>query len=434
LESLEEVWSGVCEYCRARITDVAFNVWISVIKLTRLQDNEAVLFVRTVFQRNIIIENYSALLVDAFHSALGFPVTLSFTTEQDISHKTLAEEENRLYEYTFDTFVVGGNNRFAHAAALAVADRPSTAYNPLFIFGNSGLGKTHLLHAICSRVNENYPEKKLLFVSGESFTNELIENLHITAAAMQAFREKYRTVDVFMVDDIQFIAGKESTQEEFFNTFNTLFSAHKQIILTSDRPPRDIKSLDERIRSRFESGLIADIQPPEFETRVGIVQRKASILGFQLEDDIVFYIADEIKSNIRQLEGVVKKLQAHTLLQQEPITIEVAQKAVRDIRNDSQKEPVTMERIVREVANTYGVNADDIRSKKRDSSISYARQVCMYIIREVIGSTVTEVGDFFSGRDHSTVVYACGQVENRMKNNIRETSVISDIIKNVRAD
>ncbi len=400
MESLNEVWESVCSYCKEEISEVAYKVWIDSLSPVDLTDGDAILHVRTSFQRTVILENYATLLVDAFESVLGFKVKLTVITDEDKAPTTRRVSfalNTSDYDYTFDTFIVGSSNRFAHAASVAVSEKPSVVYNPLFIYGNSGLGKTHLLHAIMSRMKKKFPLKTILYIRAEDFTIELIDALK--RGTNDAFHEKYRTVDVLLVDDIQFIAGKESTQEEFFNTFNTLYQSSKQIVLTSDRPPKDIQTLDERIRSRFESGLIADIQPPDFETRVGIIQRKAQSLSIELSEEVVFFIAEQLKTNIRQLEGVVKKLQAFIMLEGEQATIQVAQSAIRDIRNDSRPEPVTIDKIIQEVARTYAVGVEDILSKKRDAPISYARQVAIYIVREITGLSVSAIGENFSGRD-----------------------------------
>lgn len=438
MESLNEVWSQVKEYCKANMSSVAYNVWIDVLSIVELKSDAVCLFVKTPFQRSVILDNYKEVLGDAFESVLGFRVTISITTEEETTRLRDDEEEqitSHDYEYTFDTFIVGASNKFAHAASLAVAENPAVLYNPLFIYGNSGLGKTHLLRAIQSTVNEKYPDKIVRYVRSEDFMRELIPAIRSGdlqgTASISAFHEKYRHCDVFLVDDVQFFAGKDSTQEEFFNTFNSLYQDRKQIVMTSDRPPKDIKTLDERLRSRFESGLIADVQPPDFETRVAIIQRKAQLLSLDLDEKVVYYIAEQIKTNIRQLEGVVKKMRALLLLGSDRTGISLAQTAVRDIRSDDLPEPVTAEKIINEVARTYMVSPDDIRSVKRDAPISHARQVCMYVIREITGMSYSLIGKAVGDRDHTTVVYAIQKVEKLIKRNAYEKSTISDIIKNL---
>lgn len=429
MESLNDVWNEVCAYCKTRVNEVTYNVWFSVLSLSDLTGAEATLYVRTDFQRKIIIENYKNILDDAFENVLKFPVTIKIITEEDMPVSAISTNDNNIqYEYTFDTFIVGSSNKFAHAASIAVAENPAVIYNPLFIYGNSGLGKTHLLNAISHRIKQKYPQKIVVSLSCETFGNEFIYSLQ--HGTINQFREKYRSVDILLLDDIQFIAGKDSTQEEFFNTFNTLYQSQKQMVVTSDRPPKDIATLDNRLRSRFEQGLIADIQPPEFETRVGIIKRKSQLINFELSDNVIYFIAEQVKSNIRQLEGVVKKLHALSFINK-PMTIAVAQEAIRDIRNDDQPEPVTVKKIVSEVSRTYSIPVDDIISKKQDAPISYARQIAMYIVREVTQMSYKAIGEEFGGRDHTTVLYTINKVKKLIQKNSKEKDLINDIIKNL---
>ena len=436
MQSFNDVWNAVCSCCAGTISDVGYNMWIKIITPVELKNGEAVLSVPNAFQRDVVEQSYSKQLLDAFELVLGFPVKLKLLCEDEANFPaagagTVVTTPREEYAYTFETYIVGASNRFAHAASMAVAENPSIVYNPLFIYGNSGVGKTHLLLAILNRVQEKFPHKKTVYVRAEDFTNDLIKS--IANGTMNEFHNKFRTADLLLLDDIQFIAGKESTQEEFFNTFNSLYMDQKQIVVTSDRPPKDIKTLDERIRSRFECGLLADIAPPDFETRVGIIRRKAQLLRLTLDDDVVFYIADQIKMNIRQLEGVVKKLQASTMLDGTRPTISVAQNVIRDIRNDSQPEPVTVGRILSEVARTYSVSVEDIRSKKQNAPVSKVRQVAMYIVREVTKMPLEEIGEQF-GRNHSTVVYALKKTEESIRRIPKERETIEDIIKNLQSD
>jgi len=432
MESLFEVWEEVLRYCSGQISSVAFDTWINILSLNDITAGQASLSVKTAFQRKTILENYNDLICDAFEHVLKFPVKIDIHTDAEAAAVVVSEDMNAQYDFTFDTFIVGSSNKFAHAAALAVAENPNVIYNPLFIYGNSGLGKTHLLRAIHKKIVEKYPLKKVISISSESFTNEFIQSLN--NGNMAAFREKFRTADVFLIDDIQFIAGRESTQEEFFNTFNalttSLYSEQKQIVVTSDRPPKDISSLDARIRSRFEQGLLADIQPPEFETRVGIIKRKAQTCQLSLNSDIIYYIAEQLKMNIRQLEGVVKKLHALSLISKDPLTIIDANNAIRDIRNDDQPEPVTVRKIIDEVSRIYNISYDDIISQKHNGPVSYARQVSMYIVREITQMPYAAIGAEFGKRDHSTVVYALKKIGNLK--NAKEKGAINDIIKNLQ--
>ena len=311
-----------------------------------------------------------------------------------------------------------------------MAANPAGAYNPLFIYGNSGLGKTHLLYAICNDLKRSHPEMTTLYIKGDDFTNELIDA--IQHGTTSTFHQKYRKTDVLLVDDIQFIAGKDSTQEEFFHTFNSLYEAKKQIVLTSDRPPKEIQTLEDRLRTRFEWGLIADIQPPDFETRIAIIKRKAEALDLELPGDVCEYIATRLKTNIRQLEGAVKKMKANWLLNGDAPTMANAQTAISDILNNDQPPPLTVEKIIEEVGRTFEVSPDDIRSSKRSANISNARQIAVYVVREITQLSMTTIGEEFGGRDHSTVVYAVQQVEKNMKKDSKTKAMVEDIIKNIR--
>ena len=342
----------------------------------------------------------------------------------------LRTRASNYFENTFDTFVVGASNKFAHAAAQAVAANPGKAYNPLFIYGNSGLGKTHLLNAICHEIKRNDPSMKIVLTDGEEFTNEFIEALnHRTTTE---FQNKYRKVDVLLMDDVQFIASKERTQEEFFHTFNALTQDGKQIVLSSDRPPKDMPQLEDRMRTRFEWGLLADVQPPDLETRMLIVKRKADALNFDISDDVVEYIAQKLKNNIRQLESAVKKMQAYVQIQGAHVNPATAQQAIRDILSDNKPIPVVVDKIITEVARTYGANPEDLRSKKKDAQTSKYRQISMYIVREVTGLSAKAIGAEFGGRHYSTVLYALDEIKKESDTDSALRTTINDIIKNVQ--
>ena len=313
---------------------------------------------------------------------------------------------------------------------MAVATKPAALYNPFFIYGNSGLGKTHLLNAIRNEISKSFPEMSIIYIKGDEFTNELIEA--IKRGTQPEFHQKYRKADVLLMDDIQFIAGRESTQEEFFHTFNTLYESKKQIVLTSDRPPRDIATLEDRLKTRFEWGLTADIQPPDFETRIAIIKRKAETLQFDVPDNVSEYIANKIKSNIRQLEGTIKKLYAYYLLQGKAPSINMAQAAISDIINNDQPTPVTIEKIIEEVARTFGVTPEDIRSENRRAQISNARQVAIYAVREITQIPYEAIGKEFGNRDHSTIVYALQQMDKKIAKDSKTKATVEDIIKNIR--
>ena len=391
MDSFNDVLDAAKAYCREHTADATYQYYISGLKAVSFENSNCItLEVRNDFICKIVSDRYTGLLKDAFKAVLGFDVEVKFTVPQpepEAAKEKRPMDEASLpsgrYDFTFENFIRGPSNQFAFAAAQAVAANPSGAYNPLFIYGPSGLGKTHLLNAIQIEIHKNHPDYNIVYVDCEKFTNEIITAVKM--ATTEQFRQKYREADVLLIDDIQFLAGKESTQEEFFHTFNTLHNAGKQIVLASDRPAKEIKSLEERLRTRFEWGLTADIQPPDFETRVAIVKRKAELLNLDLPDDVAEYIANHLKQNIRQLEGAVKKLNAYYMLEGIEPCIGVTTTAIKDTLNDSQPIPVTIEKILNEVARTYNVMPADIRGKKRNANVSAARQMTMYIIREVTG-------------------------------------------------
>jgi len=435
MDSFNDAFLAVKEYCREHTVEATYQYYISDIKAVNFENSNCVtLEIRNDFICGIVQDRYTPLLKDAFKHVLGFDVELKFTTPKKEEKETPKEEEKSLpsgrYAFTFENFIKGPSNQFAYAAAQAVAANPSGAYNPLFIYGPSGLGKTHLLTAIQIEIKRNHPDFNIVYVDCEMFTNEIVEA--VKTATTEMFRQKYRQADVLLIDDIQFLAGKEGTQEEFFHTFNTLHNAGKQIVIACDRPAKEIKSLEERLRTRFEWGLTADIQPPDFETRVAIVKRKAELLNLDLPDDVADYIANHLKQNIRQLEGAVKKLNAYYMLEGIAPCIGVTSTAIKDTLNDTQPIPVTIEKIINEVARTYNVIPADIRGKKRNANVSSARQMAMYIIREVTGMSMEAIGQEFS-RDHSTVVYSIKTMETNVKKDRHLREMCDDIIKNVRS-
>ena len=446
MKSFVEVFDKVKEYCAKKVeagklTDVAYRLWILNLKPVKLDGNEAVFNVQSEFQKDVILKNYEKILKEAFMEVLGFEVELKIIPEENededdnspVEKKKELEQSfsNAEYDYTFDTFIVGHSNEFAHAASIAVAKNPGSAYNPLFIHGSSGLGKTHLLSAISNQIKADRPDTNIIYVTGETFTNELINAIQQKKDTSQ-FHQKYRSADVLLVDDVQFIAGKDSTQEEFFHTFNELHKIGKQIVLTSDRPPKDIKTLEDRIRTRFEWGLIADISLPDFETRVAIVRRKAELLDLKIPDDVSEYIANHLKTNIRQLEGCVKKLKASKHLVGTPPSIAQAENAIREILSDDSPAPITFERILNEVASVYGISPEEILSKKRNKIISLARKVSCYIIKEITMMSYMAIGLEMGGRDHSTIMYYHDDITAAMAKDPRLKETIEDIISNIQ--
>ncbi len=438
MESVKQIWEGVlATILNNGISTIAYDIWIKCLEPYAIKDGEMVLYVNTEFQKNTVIKEYSTVLREALQQVLGVPLGLRIIARDT---ETAAVEVEKLpiegngypdtdEDFSFDNFIVGSSNKFAHAAAMAVSNQRTNLYNPLFIYGGSGLGKTHLLCAICKEIQKNNPRTHILYTKGETMMNELI--FAIQNGTTPEFHAKYRQVDVLLVDDIQFISGKTSTQEEFFHTFETLHSNGKQIVLTSDRPPKEIATLEERLRSRFEMGLLADIQPPDLETRIAIIRRKAQVLDLPLQDDVAEYIANQLRSNIRQLEGVVKRMKAQYLLGGEQPNLIAAQNAIRDIRNDNQPVPITVERIINEVARTMNVQPDDIRSSKHSAPISRARQVAAYVVRAITNLPMKSIGEEFGGRDHSTIVYALQKVESQMAKDSSYKNMVNDIIKNI---
>lgn len=444
VESLKEIWNLVLDYCKNNSNSTAYSLWFKEIELGSFIDGEATLWFPNNFKRNTVVSQYNELLEEAFEQVCGFKVFLEYLSPEDL--KTPEEKHNVAIKdlkndlFTFENFIVGPSNKFAYTAATAIAGDPGgqisksglATYNPLFIYGNSGLGKTHLLNAIMYEINRNYPNMKVVYVKTEEFANEFISCLG--KKTVDEFHDKYRNnIDVFLVDDIQFIAGKTQTEEEFFHTFNALVDSGKQVVLTSDRPPKEIQSLTDRLRSRFVSGLLADIQSPEYETRCAIIKRKAEMLNFTIEDNVVNYIAERIKSNIRQLEGITKRLHAkctYEYVGQTP-TIALAQTAIKDILNEVQPLPVTIRQVVDEVSRTTGVSVEDIYSKKHTANVSDARKMCFYIIREVTDMSYKNIGKEFK-RDHSTVMYNIEKMGERLKTDSTLNSQVSDIINNIK--
>lgn len=447
MNSFEEVFNCIIDYCRdvGEVGDVAIKLWIKTLQPISLEGNRAIFSVDSDFQRGVVIANYGDLLKQAFKATLGFDVEIDIRIPDEmrinkpVDLDSLEEKQHELeksyeyakYDYTFDTFIVGSSNEFAYAACKAVADGDGgMVYNPLFIYGPSGLGKTHLITATAKEMKNKNNDLNIIYVTGETFSSEIINAIQTNSTTK--FHDKYRSADVLLVDDIQFIAGKNSTQEEFFHTFNALYQDGKQIVLTSDRPPKAIKTLEDRIRSRFESGLIADINTPDFETRMAIIKRKAELLELKIPDDVAQFIANKLKTNIRQLEGAVKKLKALNHYAGSQPSISMAQSVIRDILNDDQPLPITVEKIIAEVANVYGVTPEDIRSTKRASAVSNARKIAIYVVREITQMPLASIGVEFGGRDHSTIVYAVNNVSASIKKDSHLKELVEDMIKNIK--
>lgn len=430
MDSFAELWELIKEECKNQVSESIYNVWFKDMELVSFSETTVVIALSD-FKRKIIETKFMGKLRESFTNVLGFDIEIELIDIDAASeHITKKEPEILTTEDTFDSFVVGDSNKFAYAAASAVANEPGAKYNPLFIYGNSGLGKTHLLNAICHEIRKNKPDANIIYTRGEDFTNELIS--YISSKTTSEFHKKYRNADILLVDDVQFIAGKESTQDEFFHTFNALYQAGNQIVLTSDQPPKKIATLEDRLKSRFEWGLTADIQPPDIETRMAIIKRKAAELHFDnIPDECVQFIAEKLKNNIRQLEGAVKKMHAFVTMQGLPVNLSTTQKAIADIYVDKVPTKVTIERTVAEVARTYGAEPEDIYSKKQNAQITEMRQMAMFIIRELTGLSTKAIGKEFN-RDHSTVVYSLEKFQTKYNEDSKIRQMVDSIIKNVQ--
>ncbi len=432
MNSFNELWEMIKEECRSLVSEPIYNIWFKDIEPVSF-DGEKVVLAVSGFKKKIVETRFMDKLRQAFFNIMGFDVQIEIIDlgSYSTNEKADSEYDDRENQDTFDTFVVGSSNKFAHAAAIAVAANPGGDYNPLFIYGNSGLGKTHLLNAICHEIRRNNPDMNIIYTRGEDFTSELVHYIAYAPNNIIDFHNKYRNADVLLIDDIQFIAGKVATQEEFFHTFNALKNAGNQIVLTSDIPPKEIATLDDRLRNRFEWGIIADIQPPDLETRMAIIKRKAEKLGLEMPNEVVEYIAQRLKDNIRQLEGAVKKMQAYVTMQGMPVSITTAQAAIKDIIVDNQPKAITVEKIIQEVARTYGVDSADIISKKQDAATVEVRQMAMHIVRELTGMSTNAIGKEFGGRNHTTVLYSLQQFEDKLKTRSDIRDKVKNIIKNI---
>ena len=446
MELIEQKWDEILLKVKEEheLTDVSFNTWLKPLEVYSVQ-NERVYILVSSEQMGLsyIKKKYYLPLKVAIAEVTGIEYEVEFVLPDQAKKLTMhhprktptteeAERSNLNPNYTFDTFVVGNNNRFAHSASLAVAETPGEVYNPLFIYGGVGLGKTHLMHSIAHFIQDNHPELKVLYVSSETFTNELIESIRSgNNTAMTKFREKYRSIDVLLIDDVQFIIGKESTQEEFFHTFNELHVAKKQIIISSDRPPKEMETLEERIRSRFEWGLLADIGSPDYETRMAILRKKEEMDGFELDDAILNYIAINIKSNIRELEGALNKLVAYSNLVNTEITMDIAVKELQNIISPDQPREITPQLIIEVVSEHFGITVDQIMSKSRSSDVAKPRQIAMYLCKNMTDHPLDSIGQLLGGRDHSTVIHGIKKVTDEISSDQTFAKTVETIRKKI---
>ena len=438
MRSAADVWEKVKSLMESGMTAVSIETWFGDVEAVALEDTRLVLCVPTDFKRNIIRTRFQSTVEQALKELFSFDVDVAlllpeereaYAAQGSAGTSAVGEDADK---YTFERFVVGSTNRFAFTAAQKVAEEPGGAYNPLFIYGQSGLGKTHLLHAIANRVRKNNPGCRILYVQSEDFVNELIGNLR-RGIDMQGFRDKYRQVDLFLMDDVQFIAGKDSSEEELFHTFNTLYEQKKQIVFTSDRPPHEMLRLEQRLRTRFEQGLPADIQPPDYETRVALLKNKALERGISMPDPVLSYVAENITSNVRQIEGVVNKIMAFQELMGAQVDVETTVRAVRDILRAKENFLPSADTIIQEVARFYELDAAAITGQSQNKEISTARNVAMYIIREMTQLSLAEIGQQFGGRHHSTVLNSINRVEKMMKAQPELMEIIRDITNAVNS-
>ncbi len=433
MSEISEKWEEIKEIIKKEyeLTDVSYNTWIKPLKFYKEEDSTVTILIPSdqAHAVNYITNKYRNFFQVSISEIFNKEYKVSFLLEKDVEKQDDSADKSNIYninnvnanlnpKYNFDTFVVGSNNKFAHSAALAVAESPGEAYNPLYLYGGAGLGKTHLMHSIGHFILEQNPDKKVLYINSEEFTNEVIESIRSgNAAAMTKLREKYRTVDVLLLDDVQFIIGKESTQEEFFHTFNVLHTAGKQIILSSDKPPKEMETLEERFRSRFEWGLIADIQPPDYETRMAILRKNAEVYERSIDDEIINYIATNVKSNIRELEGALRKVIAASRLNNTDLTLQLAEDALKDIIYPEAPKEITPSFIIKIVADHFSISPDDIVSKKRNTEFVIPRQICMYMIREYTATSLESTAKILNKKDHTTVIHGINKIKEEMDKN-----------------
>ena len=434
---------------QGEMSTISYITWIKSLGIASVKDNKIVLIAQTDMQKDALMARHSEIVQTTFNFITNKQCEISVITKAEENADTVSEESDRIDdisfsktenysnsflkpEYTFDTFVIGNNNKFAHAAAFAVAEAPARTYNPLYIYGGVGLGKTHLMHAIGNHILKNNPTMKVLYVTSENFINDLVNSIKDPNFKNELFRDKYRNVDVLLVDDIQFIAGKKLGQEEFFHTFNALHQSGKQIIISSDRPPRDIPLLEERLRSRFEWGILADVSVPDYETRLAILRRKVQLQNVIFDDYLLSVIATRIDSNIRELEGSLSKIIAYANLTHSPITIEVVEKSLNEYIHQKEK-IISADYIQDIVAKYFNINKEDLTSSKKSNDIAYPRQIAMYLCRTVAQMTFPKIGAAFGGRDHTTVMHAVNKIEKEIKENKENsnTKLIVESVKNI---
>lgn len=441
---VNEIWVDVLAQVQSRLDAETYEIWKESVLPLGFHRNTFFIQVPNHFFRDWLVTRYAAVIKSVVQDIVHDEIEIQFLPAEEVSEKLLSRLRKSIAtsplsatstlnpRYTFETFVVGNSNRFAHAASLAVAEAPGEVYNPLFIYGGVGLGKTHLLHAISHYISNRNAGCRVVYVTSEKFTNELINAIAEKRPA--EFRNKYRTMDVLLIDDIQFLAGKERTQEEFFHTFNTLYEANKQIVISSDRPPKEIPTLEDRLRSRFEWGLITDIQPPDLETRIAILRKKAQLDNLQITDETLEYIASQITSNIRELEGALIRLAAYASLYKIQVTTELARDLLKDIMPKKAPRKITIELIQEKVAAYYGLRPEDLKSKKRNHNIAFPRQVAMYLARELTDLSLIQIGEAFGGRDHTTVLHAQEKIAAQLSSDPLLEEALNDLRRKIKED
>jgi chromosomal replication initiator protein len=447
---MNEFYQEIMSIIQARLSKPSFDTWLKSTKANMYDGNTLIISAPNTFAKEWLENRYTKLISKTILEHTGKNVEIKYIIEASDSKIHTGNSMNLIQNpspqvrsiqddattnmmnsrYTFDTFVIGSGNRFAHAASLAVAEAPSKSYNPLFLYGGVGLGKTHLMHAIGHYVLEHNPEARVLYISSEKFTNEFINAIRDNRG--EGFRNKYRSIDVLLIDDIQFLAGKEQTQEEFFHTFNALHEEGKQIIISSDRPPKEIPTLEERLRSRFEWGLITDIQPPDLETRIAILRKKAKAENLDISNDAMIYIANQFETNIRELEGALIRVVAYSSLVNEDISVHLVSEALKDIIPSSKPRIITVADIQQKVSDFYGLKLEEFKSRKRTKAIAFPRQVAMYLTRELTDISLPKIGENFGGRDHTTVIHAHDKISNEIKINQELNKVVQLLVEKIK--
>lgn len=450
MQSFKDVWDKALVILENDLNSTSFESWIKLLVPMKMENDVAYFCVSTLFQKSIIDKKYKTEVESAISNVMGFDVTMQVMTEEEVpprfremtqrKNEEVSQELPRFEEeiqafnaksnLTFENFVVGKENEFAHAAALAIANNPAGAYNPFFLYGHSGLGKTHLINAIANKIQENNPELVIVYIKGDEFTSELIEA--IQHQTQRQFKNKYRKADILLMDDVQFLSGRPSVQEEMFHTFDSLYENNRQIILTSDRPPKDLNNIEERLQSRFAMGLTADVQPPEYETRVAIIKRKAKFYNLNIPEEVVELIATKIKNNVRELEGTIKKLKAYNSLWGQTPTIALAKDAMEAVIKENTNSTITPEAVIDEVSRYYDISVDKIKGDKRTSEIVLPRQIAMYIIREKTNLSLPEIGKEMGGKNHTTVLHSIKKIEESMKQDPQIAKIVAELIENIK--